>query len=1627
MSGGHATTAGIVFQYEVGAWFATHILCERSPYILGSATPLTMRLEATSPVDDIVVFASNGAGWYVNVKSEVAVSSLAKSPLSKVVDQFVRQVLSGVDASGPDGPRRPWDYGLDRLVLAVKAGGSSNLMHGLGPVIGRLIDGAGRFSMDVLTTEGERSAFKAFFAQVNFHWQRHAGEVPAETDIWRFLSCVRFLEIDTVGADRSAATMMLEGVVGPAKAETAFDALVAICTNFGERRSGGDMVTFRDELNARKISTLPSKRFGDDISKLKLRTESALHDMSRYSKIEVFGSDDSLIESVEIKRACIDSLVAGVEAGKSFLVIGEPGAGKSGAMYAASRQLIALGYEILCLQVDELEGATSDLLLREAGLAYPIADVLANWRPSQHGVLLIDALDASRGMGSEAGVQALISEVRRKAPHWSVVATIRKFDLRYGTYYQRLFEGRPLSRDFEDAEFVRVSHLNVPLLSTEEIHQVCDKWPALNAVARNASNSVQELLSTPFNLYLLGRSLGADSTGVWTASTQIELLDQFWRKRVGVAFIDAEESSSALEAILGQMLSQRCLFAYTSQVDRGMLNAIQRLMSDGVLYQPVLSRQLKFAHHMLFDFALAKLVFMRDGVRSIPAALEKHAADVLMVAPASALALCMAWRFENERKEFWTVAIEIAENDTMGAFLRTLPAKVAAEQVRNDTDILPLLAAFAIESESSRGAASFLARHVLNVLLAGVVPGVPKFGGSDDPWCRIVRDLAKSAAKSLQWPLNAVIVHWSTEELSSSEASAIGEAARHLLHEQLLDDGGYNDGVVSAAIKGVARTFGTAPKESAALVRQLLLAERVAQRGHTELFWLANEFKNVATQDAALAADILITAYTTPLPSSDEKTTLGGSRILSLTSTRRQDFEGILHSLERSLNWFIETEPEHAARALRRALDSHISFRHSHERSPKFVDVRVLGKPVRVIEDLSCIWWSADSSYRETYARLVEALYEVLKIAPWDRYNRLLEFFFEGDVWACIVAAFLRASIQRDDGGGQLSELLTFPSLLNFTDTSFDAGQLIATQYGGYTLSMQTSIQEAILQLTDERQQKVLVGCLITAGVERDSLLDGLRGLASTQEDLLVNTPHFSITSGWSDGDENWWLRDQGVDLKDVMVQELLELSDTIEKVARGTESEPALHLIERWNIALSLLERVQQHPDLQMSLRNRVMDAIATVAEQVCQLSSDKADFNAYKEVRTVIQACLDPSLAPIREVDEEVERQFASSASWGRPAPRIVGAGALMTYIRQAGRASDSDALLVLTLAEDPAVAVRHAVLSRANQVCVASSELARELANVAFTKERNEGVLKFFLHSFNQYINQDLEWSSKAVLELERRLSPAGDKESRSGDLRTTIVHTVLRLWITWDVNEAEVCLKEWASDPLRYSQKIHALLADLRSLVVFGEPDGADQRSEAIRDKARSLFEQIIQRLLIQFEHLWERATGDNSVREPLTEVTKLLDSCASQLYFGSGAYDQRTPERANSDGRAQKNRKRFLREYLPSLRLLARVSYPSVTHPILEIVEAMIDDDPENLLHLLFDAMQGGGTKGGYHFESLGADLVVKIARRFLADYSSLLANSPQNRASLLDVLNVFADTGWAEAKKLVYELPEALR
>jgi len=69
----------------------------------------------------------------------------------------------------------------------------------------------------------------------------------------------------------------------------------------------------------------------------------------------------------------------------------------------------------------------------------------------------------------------------------------------------------------------------------------------------------------------------------------------------------------------------------------------------------------------------------------------------------------------------------------------------------------------------------------------------------------------------------------------------------------------------------------------------------------------------------------------------------------------------------------------------------------------------------------------------------------------------------------------------------------------------------------------------------------------------------------------------------------------------------------------------------------------------------------------------------------------------------------------------------------------------------------------------------------------------------------------------------------------------------------------------------------------------------------------------------------------------------------------------------------------------------------------------------------------GAQSGGFEFESLAADVVVRTVKRFLAEYRAVLRERSDCRAALVQILDVFVTVGWPAAQQLTYDLEEIFR
>ena len=284
---------------------------------------------------------------------------------------------------------------------------------------------------------------------------------------------------------------------------------------------------------------------------------------------------------------------------------------------------MAEGHDVVVLSAEDLMASSLNALQNELRLSRDTANVLENWPGNDSGFLVIDALDAARDAGTSRALRLLISLVLERSDRWRVVASIRKFDLRYSAELQRLFrriDDAALDPEISEQEFVKLSHLSVPRLSDHELRQAIQQAPALIPLMENASQKLCELLGFPFNLRLAAELLdsGVNLGELHAIETQLQLLDRYWHERVtlnrGQLDSRADARATALRETCSEMVRRRSLKAERARVaSRSDSITLDDLLSSQILMEESRGTLLLFAHHVLFDYVAFRSLLPNDS------------------------------------------------------------------------------------------------------------------------------------------------------------------------------------------------------------------------------------------------------------------------------------------------------------------------------------------------------------------------------------------------------------------------------------------------------------------------------------------------------------------------------------------------------------------------------------------------------------------------------------------------------------------------------------------------------------------------------------------------------------------------------------------------------------------------------------------------------------------------------------------------------------------------------------------------------------------------------------------------------------------------------------------------------
>jgi hypothetical protein len=1633
-AGGYATQRGINYQNRVAAYFAACCLAERVALPGLSTSPVkSLRCETGEPLADILLTHEDDGLVFVEVKRVIESGTARMRPL---VSHLIEQYLASLQGtSGGKFPwRRPLDARRDRLLLVTSSDSPARLTQHLSSCLSRLHPESRPGDLAAIPQNAaEKDTFENFLAVLRDAWKAILGVQPEDDHVVRLVSLFRIGLLDVnpgEPGEQNAESFLKQSVLAAADdGRHCWATLTQLMGRASESRMFVTREELRRELQLARFALASTPSYHEDIKALRKYTQLTVDSLNHLATLVVHGRD------IRIQRPVTKYLYGEAEK-QSLVVIGEPGAGKSGVLHELATTLHRDKQDVVFLAADRLD----DSLRAELGLNHDLAEVLENWSGDRPGLLLIDALDAARGSGALQELRKLISRVvTTTGSRWRVVASIRVFDLRYSQELQRLFRrglGEPGPDQYQDNTFP-VRHVRVPRFSPQELEDIRSQASELDAVFKTATPPLLELLDIPFNLRLVAEMLSesAERTDFRGIETQVGLLEKYWLNRV----IRSPEEGNIREAVLTEIVNalvqeRKLTIAKTHILNTTKEVQFSSLCSDNVIVEQVANLHgrniIGFSHHLLFDYAVSRLVLRSDFGRFLEAIATERDLS-LFLRPSIDLFFKEAWL--RSRDEFWSDLTLFSSRDAVPAIAKIIGPAVIPELARKEGELAPLISALGSADPKVKRIAEQWIVHVVGAVLAGV----PTSGL--ELWSKFCLELTQ-ANPSIQIAAvcQSLIDHILESAHNGVPNTSAGRRSLNRAAVYLLDrfaSGQRREGwIVGRCISNVMDLFRADPEGSAIALRTLITPEEIQQHGAQQGHWIARKIPLLFDVDPWLAADIY-TAFFGYNERSEETTSMGSSRILAMTSNRRQDYHQAHWELARHFPRFVEDHFDLCKPVIIAAAENVIESEHVSQSVENVISYVLDGRERTVSVDYSAIWDSSGvrgeaQNIADVYFRKLEGLTKSASTRELAQHT-VEEFLRDAQF-----AYFLRKVLIVAKNTGPALAAVVYPLFSSATALwSFDLSSLIGdalqTNYVGLDEAARKNIELAILGLIEgeegDRREAMahvrdkLLGCIPVDLLVLPESLSRVEAM-SANGGPPGNPPPYRSHGGVRQYSEADRLRESGVPIDDEPNASLREKGNRLwefaSKFTNGTPKESDVLGIEA---DIDEVRRIllgptgDVHKDVLNSVEAQLLAACATVAK----LTSFDCSSPRGMTIRKILFSGLD---SPEPEYHPEYDVQWDKSTSgWGAPIQRIEAAEGIGTLISHGSCVDEALLAQVRRGLKDLEPSVRFQIAIRLLPLYDKNIDALWSILTAFVLDEPRVGVLSGALYS----VVHPLAGRYKVeVVELIRKLLSRTDLANDGGDAFEWGHRIATGLYI-WQNDPAALALVR----PRLEGESFRPLYAgqclrDIREALSFSS-DVPKENDSAVRKRAFGVIETIVASIIVRMDHLIHGINVENrdeSWQSDFQELGRLVDYISNQIYFSSGAYDGTNSHTKLDD----ESRRTFWRESQHTIRLLSDVAIPSAAHHLVETLQSFVSFDPIDVFHAIA-AVVRSAKSWGYQYESLAVDLLVKVTERYIAEYRMELQNDRQSREELIEILETFVEAGWPSARRLSYRLEEIFR
>lgn len=1634
-AGGRATEAGMSFQATVGTWFAAQLVADMP---LGSlfglsadVRPKELQFETGDALDDITLRLTDGGAIYVQCKTRLSLGKNTNSPLGKTIFQLVKFLVQIRSANKSTSA-----HISNIAVLAI----SENAPRSLDSLekACRHFDRGGEW-LDVLSqvADDQRKALNKFEVHAKKAWESETGSKINNGDLVelaRLLCIKRFGENETSRDWREASNLIGSRLFG--REEDGASAMQTLLKTVRQLIQSGATADRAGLIRALRIAghiDNRSPRFDEDITAIKKYTKDECERLKRHYRLPVG-------EGIPINRECLPALNEAINSG-SLLVIGEPGAGKTGALVALAEQFVTQKMPFVFLSVDRLSRFTklSDFK-EELSLKNDLLDVLASWPGSDPGVIIIDALDASRGGASEDIISALIGlAVTKLGDRWSVIASIRTFDLMNGRKFREVMYGVPPNSNYAEPSLRQVRHFRIPRLTSMELDSLASISPKLNGLVDTAPPKLKDLLRNIFNLSLAAELIqsGVSSESIQTLTTQSELIDRYEDER-----LTSQPLKIAAAATISAMLEYRRLVVPQISVTN---NEIDKLLQTGVLTKA--GDLIAFSHHVLFDHIAGRFYLAWSDPQKLESQMAGDSMIGLLIGPAVRFAIERVW--QNDvigRPSSWKLLVGVVNSQNVDPVVVSIALRTLAERVESSEDIGELYKIINNAEDKKIG-------PVLSRLARFVSMSISERRSISAPaavaWARLALQAASQKSKILSD--GARFLLWALSERPEIQDtafdSAFGLAARKLLELAWSLDPDFPL-LTANAIRFVTKSYQSDIAASRSLLEQIFQEPRFTEHAHEEAPWLAEGIRNIIQHDPEFSAFIYATLFGREAPQ-DGTTWLGShrSQILSLTSNRKQDYEHARWHLTQSLKFFLQTSPKAGTEAVVNAVIKDSDSYKGHEIS----EILTAGKPLIIIDDWLSVreWRDRDHTIGDTKDNILAIFVEFLQSCSPDDFvsvvKTVLEIHAGAGVWARILGiAAERVGIVDD----LLWPIIVKPEFICIRGLARDAIICLAAIYSTRTVAERTSFENLALssELFDQEEEKKwwhsLLERFLSLADENALATEEMKNLRlelQNKDQLQGNPPLMSFTTRWGSAENvtELLLKRSGVNIDQDPDKTIWEKRSVLEDVLKAIEKEATPEdLAKIWSGVKAVLQaisdanNVKPHEEMLHSSWGTISNAIERI------VSSDLYDPNDKKQpdILAVLEVIETLSSSPYPEGGDNNSNDASSDMmAWGNWDVRVYAASSL---IHLAPRFADQYPKIIDQLQHhlsDPVPTVRLKVAQAVNALWNINRERMWQLMELIAENEQSYGVLGFFISGPLMRISHaDPTRCENFLSIILRRLGEKTLDEKRTRDtVREAAGNLIAHLYVRENNPNAWAWIELWGKDLVQGDFYFWTMLGALRSVFFFGYHDEKENADLAERGRA-----QAILNLVVASASTTIRTAKELLQNEQVSEVKKkemeqlyragdhLLDQSCNQLYFGSGAFRSNT----NDDARLMDiaGKKQFLADYRAVLDQIGQNGSARTVHHLIDLYTYLVDASPDTIFDQIAGILTGPAVEMNYQFESLGADALVALIRRYLADYRAIFDDS-KRRKQLIDVLELFSSVGWPDALKLLYELPDLLR